>query len=348
MFLPAACTSRAIPEPVVEPEELIRAGEPPVYYLNVSIAVFDSQDLEDARLGRIYTPVREVEANYLPILLRDTLIETGFWGAVKVAPTTDIAAEVQVSATILTSTALDLALHVVVTDSRGATWLDDIYEGAASAEIYARDESGRMNPFQPLYNRIANDIHRAAMKLLPGEVTTIVRASLLRYAIALAPQAFSSYLEEDENGLVEVTRLPAVEDRMYLRVKRIRESEYNFTELMDEQYDRFFRQLQNVYPYWQRYSYELLTYNDRIAAKGSSSSSRKRPGTWEATEDVYRTFKEYKLNEDELRELADSFRNEAHPTVTELEGNVIELSGPLQDQYRKWRTILQRIYAEER
>ena len=54
------------------------------------------------------------------------------------------------------------------------------------------------------------------------------------------------------------------------------------------------------------------------------------------------------MNEDELRELADSFKTEIHPTISELEGKVIELSGPLEDQYRQWRALLQTLYIQER
>ncbi|NQV66698.1 MAG: hypothetical protein HQ497_15170 [SAR86 cluster bacterium] len=198
-----------------------------------------------------------------------------------------------------------------------------------------------------MYHLIANDIYRARSQLTAFEATWIVRASLLRYANALAPQAFASYLAIDPQGIIEVTGLPALDDKMYQRVKKIREAEYRFTDLMDEHFNLFFDRLQTVYPYWQTYSYELLAYNDQIKTNGSVSN-RRRSGSWEATEDVYRTYKEYKMNEDELRELADSFKAEIHPTISMLEGSVIELKGPLEAQYEQWRSILREIYAQER
>ncbi len=351
-FLLSACAAerQTAPITVSAPEALIVAGIPTSPYFNISIAVFSNQGQapeDSGRISRIYAPIHEAEANYLPIILRNSLIESGHWGAVRVGPSEDVAAELQISATILTSTALDLALHVKVVDSRGVTWLDSIYREQAQAAAYAVDEQLRQDPFQGLYNRIANDIYRTRSQLTDFDATWIVRASLLRYANALAPQAFARYLAIDPQGIIKVTGLPALDDKMYQRVKKIREAEYRFTDLMDEHFNLFFDRLQTVYPYWQTYSYELLAYNDQIKTTGSVSN-RRRSGSWEATEDVYRTYKEYKMNEDELRELADSFKTEIHPTISLLEGSVIELKGPLEAQYAQWRSILRDIYAQER
>jgi len=338
--LPALQTSQ-------ETTQLIYAASQLPAYFNITITTFAYAEGDTDRIARIYTPIHEAEAHYLPVVLRNTLMESGHWGAVKVAPLTDASAEVQVSTTILTSTAQDLALQVRVTDSRGINWLDQTYSARASAADYAVDETVRGSPFQGLFNQIANDMYRARVALSSTEANTIVRASLLQYAVALAPQAFSGYIQRDEQGVMQVSGLPALDDLMYLRVKKIRAAEYRFTDVMDEQFGRFYLKLQQVYPFWQRYSYELLAYNEHIQTTGSVSS-RPRSGSWAATENVYRTFKEYKMNEDELRELADSFKTEIHPTIAELEGKVIELSGPLEDQYRQWRALLQTLYIQER
>ena len=353
----AACSTpqREIPQPVSEAEALIMATSPALPYLNVSIAVFKNQNADSGksgagRISRIYAPIHEAEANYLPVVLRNSLIESGHWGAVRVGPdipSMEVAAELHVDVTILTSTALDLALNVKVVDSRGITWLDNRYTEQAQAATYAMDERQRQDPFQPLFNRIANDLFRARQALSPADATWIVRASLLRYANALAPEAFGHYLSKNADGVIKVTGLPALDDPMYLRVRKIREAEYRFTDLMDEHFNGFYTKLQSVYPYWQTYSYELLAYNNQIKATGTVSS-RRQSGAWDATQDIYHTYKEFKMNEDELRELADSFKAEIHPTISMLEGSVIELQGPLENQYAQWRRILREIYAKER
>jgi hypothetical protein len=65
-------------------------------------------------------------------------------------------------------------------------------------------------------------------------------------------------------------------------------------------------------------------------------------------ERVYKTYKEYKLNEDELRELSNSLTTEIKPTVAELDGHVIELVGSFGAQYNEWREILAKLYQSER
>jgi hypothetical protein len=343
----SACGSKPTPPkaaPLRAPTSLLRAETPIAPNLNVSIKTFSNADTEGGRIGRIYAPIREAEASYLPIALRDTLIESGYWGAVKVGPSNDVAAELQVNAQIIASNALDLTLQVQVTDSRGIVWINQIYKEPAQTSAYLVDEKVREDPFQSLYNRIANDILGVRQLMPDAEANTIMQAALLRYANALAPQAFAGYLTPDANGIIQVTGLPAVDDTMYARVKKIREAEYRFTDLMDEHFNVFHKRLQTVYPYWQTYSFELIDYNNDI----STDRSQRRSGSWAATEYAYRTYKEYKMNEDELRELADSFKAEIHPTISRLEGSVIELTGPLDAQYAQWREILRKLYVQER
>ncbi|MCB1646491.1 MAG: hypothetical protein KDI36_13615 [Pseudomonadales bacterium] len=335
------------PTPEAMPVELQQLAYPLQPGLNISISVFDNLQQDETGMGRLYAPIREVEASYLPVILRDTLFESGAWGAVRVAPVTDTAAELQISGTIQRSTALELSLHIQARDSLGNLWLDRDYQDVADASSYEPGSRERY-PFRNLFNRIANDLLLVRQATSKAQANNVLRGSMLRYAISLAPQAFSDYLVSNDAGLAEVAYLPAANDPIYQRVRQIRESEYLFTDVINEQYDAFYQDLQKVYPFWQRYSYELLAFNNRIAADGSMSGRKARSGSWDATEDVYKTFREYKLNVDELRELVSAFRSESRDTVTELEGNIIELNGPLKKQYQQWRDILRRMYAAER
>ena len=56
--------------------------------LDVWIELFDPGELqvdEDDTKG-LSTDIREAEARYMPVLLRDTMEKTGYWGAVRVVP----------------------------------------------------------------------------------------------------------------------------------------------------------------------------------------------------------------------------------------------------------------------
>jgi hypothetical protein len=48
-----------------------------------------------------------------------------------------------------------------------------------------------------------------------------------------------------------------------------------------------------------------------------------------------------------LQELGESFGSEMKPVVMELEGNKYELSGSVEEQYKRWRELLREIYYSE-
>ena len=56
---------------------------------------------------------------------------------------------------------------------------------------------------------------------------------------------------------------------------------------------------------------------------------------------------ETEIHREAIEELGDSFRSEAQPLVVEVDGEVHELSGSAEAQYRQWRQLLQAIYATE-
>ncbi|MBL4680655.1 MAG: hypothetical protein JKY88_08030 [Pseudomonadales bacterium] len=325
--------------------ELKKSLSEPSHRLNVSIASFDTKQVEK-KISRFRSDLLFAESNYMPVVLKDTLLRSDFWGAVRVLPETDPTAELMIQVEIIHSDAVQLSLLVQVLDSRGFVWLDKNYTDSSLDHAYFPKKLGDEDPFQDLYNEIANDINLVRKTLVEKELNSILDMSMLRYAIALSPEAFNSFLDTDANSRLYLTSLPARNDPMYKRVKNIRESEYRFIDIMDSQYQKFYGMMQNSYPYWREYSFELMVYNDKLKEKGSLG---KRPssGTWGAMENVYKTYKEYKLNEDELRELGNSLSTEIEPTIAELDGHVFELTGSLASQYKEWRALLKRIYQSE-
>ena len=330
--------TETLPDPVNVP--LNRASDSADEPLNVSIVSFEGESP-----SRIYEPIREAESAYLPVQLRDTLIESGSWGAVNVVATSDVAAELLVTAEIVESDAVTLALAIEVKDSRGRIWLDKTYRDYATDYPYEALLNLADDPFQDLFNQIANDMAEVLEQQDATDYSEILDTAMLRYAILLSPDAFSGYLLTDETGLVSMQGLPARNDPLYRRVRDLRLREFAMQDIVDEHFDNFYQDMQRIYPYWRQASYELLVYNDQLSGREQRGV---RSGSWAAVESVYRTYKELKLNEDELRELAGSFEREIAPTVTELEGRVIELQGSLTTQYKTWRRILREIYSETR
>jgi len=332
-----------LPTPLENP--LARAAQLQSDPLNVSIVLLNAVAPGAKPVSRIYAPIREAESAYLPVQLRNTLDESGYWGAVNVVASEDVAAEVLVTGSINQSDAVTLALDIEVRDSRGHVWIQKTYTDYATDYGYETLENTADDPFQDLFNEISNDMAVVQQQLAANDYDKILDSSMLRYAMLLSPEAFSSYLNIDETGEVVMQGLPARNDPLYRRVRQIREREYSMQDIVDEHFENFYDDMQTIYPYWRQSSYELLVYNGQLEDRQYRGP---RSGSWAAVESVYRTYKELKLNEDELRELASSFEREIAPTVTEMEGRVIELQGSLSAQYMTWRKLLRQIYAETR
>ncbi|MFT7688085.1 MAG: hypothetical protein ACI9FB_003445 [Candidatus Azotimanducaceae bacterium] len=324
--------------------KLMITGTTPFHRYNISIVNFDVSKLSQVT-SRSKANLLFAESSYMPVVLKNTLLNSHHWGAVRVLPTSDPSAELMVRTVVNYADAVQLNLSVQVSDSSGRIWIEKNYSDTSLDHRYMPAALGDEDPFQDLYNTIANDIYLRSIQLTKEQSSRILDMSMLRYAIALSPDAFESFLED---GPVESTLLglPARNDPMYERVKKIRETEYRFIDVLDSQYQLFFDKMQDAYPYWREYSFELMVYNDKLESEGSLS--KRRGGTWESLERVYKTYKEYKLNEDELRELSNSLSTEIKPTVAELDGHVIELVGSFSTQYAEWREILAKLYEAER
>ncbi len=338
-FLSACVAPEPLPEPIPQriplQADLLRGFfEGPA--LNVSIAEFHP--------GKGGVPqLRNAEARYMPVVLKRTLMEAGGWGAIRVLPDNDPAAELQISGEIATSSGVELSLRMRVVDSAGRVWLEQTYSDFAFDHAY--EETGNIvDPFSDLYHTITNDINKVRKVLTVSEVNNLIDIAKLRYAMSLSPETFSQFLREDETGRVYLTSLPARDDSMVMRSERIRDSEYGFADTVDATYTLFYEEIARTYTDWRRYSHELILGNEALELK----TAPRRSGSWAKAEAAYDTFRESKMNEDELRKMTNAFDLEVTPTAMELEGTVIHLTGSLQARYAQWRRILSDIYASER
>lgn len=341
----AACSST--PARMVAPDNITLGQSKALdnIKLNVSLTLFDPGLTADESKSSPFAQLRHAEAHYLPHVLKETLDASGHWGAVRLLPQTDPTAELQIVGTIVESNGVELKLHLRAWDTTGRIWLDRVYSDLAIDHAYAMQLNYLIDPFQDVFNHMANDLAAVKDQLTELEIDRLLDTSLLRYGIALSPESFTDYLLTNAAGLVEIARLPHREDPMFNRVKSIRESEYAFTDAVDEHYEALFHRMGETYTYWRRYSYELIMGNRDL--EGSNARGSARPGSWQAMEKVYKTYREWRMNEDALREITASFDSEITQTVVEIEDRVIKLSGSLYDQYAQWRRLLREIYMTE-
>ena len=94
--------------------------------LDVAILEFDPgfEDEEEALEDGIFPQVRRAEARYLSVHLRDTLQQSGHWGAVRVTPLLAAGSDLVLTGRIEESDGDRVELAVEAIDADGRVWLD--------------------------------------------------------------------------------------------------------------------------------------------------------------------------------------------------------------------------------
>ncbi len=304
--------------------------------LDVSVAVFDPGVPEDLALQRdlqVFPRIRAIEAKLLPFVLRDVLEKAGGWGAVRVVPETDQEAELLVSGTIRRSDGDALELDVRAVDASGHVWLERSFAGVTGDPA--------------LYSRIAAELAVVRDGFEPAALERIAEISLLRYAAWLAPSAFGDYLAEEGDGRFELRRLPARDDPMLERIRRVRETEYVITDAVDAKFNELQDEIGSVYRVWREYRRKNIEYQVQGARRAEVSRTR---APLDSFEDLLARYENYKFDRTVAQEqdsLAVAFDNEVSLRVAAMETRVAELQAWVDQKYAEWHRLLEALYEAE-
>lgn len=367
--VPLAAATESIPEP-----QLLDVGVS-VFDPGVPEGEVDKEVLEDLIREGTFVSIRRTEALYMAVLLRDTLQNSGHWGAVWVTPKESTAADLSVNTEILHSDGDILKLRAVATDATGRVWLDERYEMSTAAGSFNRQRYPDLDPYQDVFNSIANDLAAARARLSAPDAERIRTVGQLRYAAELSPEAFDGYVVPDRQGIYALNRLPANGDPMFDRTQRVRQREKLFIETLDQHYAKFYTEATPSYDSWREYARE-----EAIAIRELTRSARWRTGMGVATivasivygsnsgndsfsdrvirdammyvgMDMLRTSavrrQEKRLHTSTLEELSTSFDDEVEPLVVEIQGTQHRLTGTADMQYREWRDLLKQMFVAE-
>ena len=171
--------------------------------LDVAIVVFDSAELTDEEISELglSEEIRRAEERYMPIHLKYTMQRTGYWGAVRVVPAPS-KAHLQVHGTIVHSDGEQLILEIEAYDSRNVKWFEKSYSEELRLSEYSGIAPEKKDPFQDVYNTIANDLAAHRDKLTAEDFREIQQVSELRAAHDMAPDAFDQpFRFERDEGL---------------------------------------------------------------------------------------------------------------------------------------------------
>jgi hypothetical protein len=318
--------------------------------LDVSIVVFDPGVPAAQSLHRdlqVFPRIREIEAMFLPFVLRESLAGTSEWGAVRVVTQPDDAAELLVSGTIVRSDGETLELRIRAIDASGRVWLDKLFVGVVTDDYAQRVDQSREPGYQKLYDEIADGLRLARMQQDDKTLTNIVEISLLRYAGQLAPSAFGEYLDRAADGRFTIRRLPAENDPMLERMQRIRGVEYVITDAVDTKYQELHLQIASIYDLWREYRRKAVGYQMDDARRVQNSKSNAPRGSYEAIKNLYDNYKLARIIAQEQDRLAVAFNNEVGPKVEAMELRVAELEGWVDQQYAEWHRLLEELFEVE-
>ncbi len=361
----------------VSPTEAIRANAvpPEASLLDVGIQVLKTVELdaETAKEEGTHPKILEAEARYIPFHLKKTLQETGQWGAVRVLPARAEEVDVSVSGTLLESNGETLRVAIKVIDATGRLWFHNEYEAEVTEKSYEALDKKDSDPYQDLYNRVANDMLAYRRQLSSKELTAIRQLAFLKFARSVAPHAFGDYLAKDGEGIFQVRKLPADNDPMFERVNRIRAREYMFIDTVNLYYNNLYDDMRQPYGQWRRSSLQELNQKRALERKawtrrllglaaiiggavvgsnsnssgGAAASSVMVLGGYEIFRSGGQFASDAKVHEAALRELGDSFKADVEPVLDEVEGRTLKLSGSVDAQYAEWRRTLRELFARE-
>jgi hypothetical protein len=317
--------------------------------------------------------IRIAEARYSTFLLADTLQRSANWGIVYLLPLDRIIMDVYIDGSIIRSNGEEMQLQIAVRDSTGREWYNKLYTEIISKFNYEQSNRTLHDPFQVIYNKIANDLLVFRNNELSNtEITNIRSISEIQFAQDFVPDAFNKYISQDREGLYKLTALPAEEDPLLINIRTIRDRDYMFIDTIQDYYVTYTRQLRGSYDSWRE-----VAYNETVSIRELDATSLRRKliggalivagvatavngGNYatqaggagiigigaQITREGFNKGSEADMRRETLKELNESFANDVVLRTIAIEDRTITLTGNIEEQYSQWREILSDMYAQ--
>ena len=378
ILLPGCTVNEVI---TAEETELVVAEAPPEEGMLLDIGIIQFADGvpedNDSNDTQVFEDIRAAESRYLAYHLKTTLQGTGHWGAVRVIPSSSAYTDVIIKGAIEESDGEYVTLEVVVGDARGQTWYTKSYATQTGVSSYSVNRDRRLDPYQKIFNDIANDLNAHVAQMPPKSVTDIQRVSELQFFADMSPDAYGEHLANGENGVLTAVRLPAENDPAVDRLRQIRERDRLVVDTLNEHYANFYYGIAIPYKSWRktareesinyrqvRRSANLQTLMGAVVLAGSLAADTSSGGR--QTRNINRSLQgigiqqgfeamfggisrrsEANIHLESIKELSESFGAEAAPMVISVDGESRRLTGTAAAQYESWRRLLKQIYESE-
>ena len=342
--------------------------------LDVGIVVFDTGIDENDEDSITYGHLRSSEAVWFAHQLKKTLGDSNAWGSVYILPDDSVITDLKITGKIHESNGETVHIGVSVHDASGKPWWNNQeYVTQASAYSYHPEIENPHDPFQSLFNSIANDLTQYLQSYYnETQLAGLHKLSNIRFAQSIAPAAFADYTSTDDTGITHLHRIPSTNDPTYQRVSQIRARNDLFLDVVQDYYRNFSHKMSIPYQQWRKQSYHevvrqrqlkkqasqekwaglgILAAGILASTSGNSSTAVSGHVGIAAGSLLFRksylTRDEALLHKETLIELGASLEAELEPGVVDLHDRTITLTGTVQDQLKEWHRILHRIYQLE-
>ncbi|MDC0403654.1 hypothetical protein OAM26_01285 [Porticoccaceae bacterium] len=323
----------------------------------------------------VFPEVRMAETIYFVNQLGKMLERSGAWGAVRVVASETMAVDLIITGKVISSNGEELELQISARDSAGEIWLDKNYRQVVGKYAYDRRLKKLRDPFHNLFTEIANDLLSVRETYTDKQAARLQTITALRFAQEFAPQALQGYLQQDSNGLWRITKLPAENDPLMVRIDKIRQRDYLYIDTMQDYYDQFSVQMHEPYQSYRASSYSAVVQARQLNSKatrqmisgigaiiagiygryeGGGSNTTRAISTVGAgfgglaVRNSLATREKAAAANESVAEMGASLGAEIAPQQIELEDRTITLSGSVDAQYQQWKGLLREIYQRER
>lgn len=370
----SGCNSTAVRSTTVQPIQVAPEPIPEHLLFDVGVDLFEPNiENIDEESGTTTAGVRYAESIIFAERLSKTMQDSGNYGAVRVIPKRQSETDIYVAGQINKSDGETLSLSVSVSDSTGKKWFTRSYSHTASQYAYDRVvQRDRGEPFQSVFNQIANDIYQYMAQLSHVRLEEVRTVTKLKFAQRFSPDAFDEYMQVSSRGYYEITSLPAEGDPLVARIEQIRVRDQMFVDRLQDHYKNYAGTIKEPYDQWRKESHfetrELRKLKSEATAKkiggalavlagilaqGSGSSISRSAGVVGIGAGAY-LFKdgldksaEAKIHAAALKEMSNSLSGQLEPHTIAVSDRTVTLTGTVEEQYAQWREILKEIYAAE-
>lgn len=248
--------------------------------LRLAIPVLDPgipESTQEQSNQGIWPELRKSESVWAAFKLKEWVHRYNQFDSIVVSADASVSADVYFIGRIERSDGETMRINYQVVDATGDVWLPDMSD-SHRVEIgwHQRNEGTGQDPFDPLYNEIAETVYEALKDRGKTHVEKLERESRrknqeerrltdleriavtrdLAFARFLSPREFGDALVAT-NGRYEIQYLPQTDGSDWARIGSIQVREDDFAKVIEKYYAEFADTIKEEYSQWQRDSFPI-------------------------------------------------------------------------------------------